>query len=293
MIKNICIIIICILVVFACENTKNKKSQDGKIFYSNGQLKSVCPLNKEGKLDGELRIYYPTGELEALISMKNGLRSGISKGFYKTGKLNKVLNFSGDKLHGESIYYFDSGKKSSICEYYYDQLITEKFFYKNGLCESQSARNLNKHNINSSVYFDENGKILKRKSHFLKLKFLNDEHSKMSIELFNFYQDSIVVLFRESLAEIDNPNDFVYSVSDSIRTIRFENCKNSPIIIDVRNTDYYNNRLNIEVLTFGKANKPSRINGKSIFFYPPMKKIAIQLNRDEKPKDYNIDGIIL
>jgi antitoxin component YwqK of YwqJK toxin-antitoxin module len=47
-------------------------------YHDNGNLSSECPLDSQGRMNGDLRTYYPSGRLKGVVNMSHGsLGTGV------------------------------------------------------------------------------------------------------------------------------------------------------------------------------------------------------------------------
>jgi antitoxin component YwqK of YwqJK toxin-antitoxin module len=67
--------------VYALRSAKKRE-----YFYETGQLKTVEPL-REGKLHGEVVLYWPNGKMKRKCSFQNGVRHGLDQMWNEEGVL--------------------------------------------------------------------------------------------------------------------------------------------------------------------------------------------------------------
>ena len=100
-----------------CENFD---PSSGKIVvYKNDILVRIMQI-KNSILQGEFKVYYPSGKLLYIMNAKNGVLNGTAKSFYESGKIMSIGHFKDGESDGEFIEYDEEGK------------IIEKVLYKNG-----------------------------------------------------------------------------------------------------------------------------------------------------------------
>ena len=81
---------------------------------------------------------YSSGELKSKVTVKNGKRTGVSKGYYKDGTLKYEVNFKNDKREGLAKDYFKNGKLKSEQNYKAGLLNgVAKKYHKNGKLKSK------------------------------------------------------------------------------------------------------------------------------------------------------------
>jgi antitoxin component YwqK of YwqJK toxin-antitoxin module len=85
------------------------------------------------RLDGEMKIYYPSGALKEVLHYSDGLREGNDKAYFENGGLEREENYKDNDLEGESMYYYDTGEVKSRGHYTNGKLEGSKtIYYKNG-----------------------------------------------------------------------------------------------------------------------------------------------------------------
>ena len=99
---------------------ENFDPSSGKIVvYKNDILVRIMQI-KNSILEGEFKVYYPSGKLLYIMNAKNGVLNGTAKSFYENGKIRMIGHFKDGESDGEFIEYDEEGK------------IIEKVLYKNG-----------------------------------------------------------------------------------------------------------------------------------------------------------------
>lgn len=99
---------------------ENFDPSSGKIVvYKNDILVRIMQI-KNSILEGEFKVYYPSGKLLYIMNAKNGVLNGTAKSFYESGKIMSIGHFKDGESEGEFIEYDEEGK------------IIEKVLYKNG-----------------------------------------------------------------------------------------------------------------------------------------------------------------
>lgn len=93
--------------VLESEGKMRGKNREGKWLYYHEDGKSVMSEENyvNGKLDGEYKTFYPTGEPTEITSYKNGLLHGNYKKYSIKGFLYQDFNYVEGKLNGMAIYY--------------------------------------------------------------------------------------------------------------------------------------------------------------------------------------------
>ena len=72
---------------------------------------------EDGKLTGVWEFYFPDGQLEVKVHMKNGLRDGLAERYWQNGQLDFVGKYKNDKKDGAWKYYNSDGRLWSMGEY--------------------------------------------------------------------------------------------------------------------------------------------------------------------------------
>jgi len=86
------------------------------------------------RLDGEMKIFYPSGALKELLHYSDGLREGVDKSYFENGGLESEDNYVDNDLHGEGEHYYDTGEIKSREHYTNGKLDGEKtILYKDGI----------------------------------------------------------------------------------------------------------------------------------------------------------------
>ena len=99
---------------------ENFDPSSGKIVvYKNDILVRIMQI-KNSILEGEFKVYYPSGKLLYIMNAKNEVLNGTAKSFYESGKIMSIGHFKDGESDGEFIEYDEEGK------------IIEKVLYKNG-----------------------------------------------------------------------------------------------------------------------------------------------------------------
>jgi len=96
------IIFICIL--YSCKG-KNKKE-----YYDDGILKAEYSVNQEGRLEGERKEYFHSGELSSVGHWENDTLDGDVIHYYLNGKIESKLSFKKGKKNGLFLFYNKDGK---------------------------------------------------------------------------------------------------------------------------------------------------------------------------------------
>ena len=104
---------------------ENFDPSSGKIVvYKNDILVRIMQI-KNSILEGEFKVYYPSGKLLYIMNAKNGVLNGTAKSFYENGKIKMIGHFKDGKKDGEFIEYEEDGS------------IIDKILYKNDEMVSQ------------------------------------------------------------------------------------------------------------------------------------------------------------
>ncbi|WYW09383.1 toxin-antitoxin system YwqK family antitoxin [Fusobacterium nucleatum] len=99
---------------------ENFDPSSGKIVvYKNDILVRIMQI-KNSILEGEFKVYYPSGKLLYIMNAKNGALNGTAKSFYESGKIMSIGHFKDGESDGEFIEYDENGN------------VVEKVLYKNG-----------------------------------------------------------------------------------------------------------------------------------------------------------------
>jgi len=86
------------------------------------------------RLDGEMKIFYPSGALKELLHYSDGLRVGDDKNYFENGGLENEDTYVDNDLEGSSVHYYDTGEIKSREHYSRGKMDGEKsVLYKNGI----------------------------------------------------------------------------------------------------------------------------------------------------------------
>ena len=93
--------------VLESEGKMRGKEREGKWLYYHEDGKSIMSEENyvDGKLDGEYKTFYPTGEPTETAYYKNGLLHGNYKKYSIKGFLYQDFNYAEGKLNGMAVYY--------------------------------------------------------------------------------------------------------------------------------------------------------------------------------------------
>jgi antitoxin component YwqK of YwqJK toxin-antitoxin module len=121
-------------------------------YYKNDFLVQSENYNK-GVLHGEMKAYYPNGQVYDLRHMKNGKENGVWEKFYQNGKPMLKGFVKEDKLQGSFLRYFPDGSieekgqykndlKTGEWEYYTEDGKKHTITYKKGVAENADETEL-------------------------------------------------------------------------------------------------------------------------------------------------------
>lgn len=168
------------------------------LYYDDGTPKVKGKL-KTGKTDSIWTFYYPNGQIERLVSWKEGFQHGLSKRYFETGQIEaeaeyfegettyekhyyesgnlfKVLNYKNGLLSGECSEYYDDKNKIKQTRIYENgkENGIVKLFFRNGKI-SQLGKLKNGEPVDTLKMFDEKGKIIDTKIFTPKLSSKNSK----------------------------------------------------------------------------------------------------------------------
>lgn len=72
---------------------------------------------KLGRLDGDLRLFYPSGQVKLFAHFNDGKREGKSVAYHQDGVIAEEMSFKNDKLEGEVVRYYPKGGKAAVIPY--------------------------------------------------------------------------------------------------------------------------------------------------------------------------------
>jgi antitoxin component YwqK of YwqJK toxin-antitoxin module len=87
--------------------------------------------------NGEIKRYYPNGQLREISNYKNGLLEGEYKWYYDNGQLEEISNWKNDRLDGENKRYsYSDNEKLERISYWKNGIdVTEQVLAKRELLE--------------------------------------------------------------------------------------------------------------------------------------------------------------
>ena len=100
--------------------SENFDPSSGKIVVYKDDILVRTMQIKNSILEGEFKVYYPSGKLLYIMNAKNGALNGTARSFYESGKIMSIGHFKDGESDGKFIVYDEEGK------------IIEKVLYKNG-----------------------------------------------------------------------------------------------------------------------------------------------------------------
>src|ERR1700690_1250980 len=59
------------------------------------------------RLDGEMKIFYPSGALKELLHYSDGLREGDDRSYFESGGLENEDTYEDNDLEGPSVHFYD------------------------------------------------------------------------------------------------------------------------------------------------------------------------------------------
>lgn len=135
--NNLFCLVILILFIFCCQNN-NKQIE----YYPNGNLKREAFINNNGKEEGLVKYFYPSGKLMKTEEKNNGKADGWVKVYYESGNLKSSHYYINDTVNGPFEIYYD--EMNSIKSVGMMQkgigVDTFKTYYPNGVLESISFK---------------------------------------------------------------------------------------------------------------------------------------------------------
>ncbi|MFN8337755.1 MAG: hypothetical protein U0T36_01930 [Saprospiraceae bacterium] len=116
----------CILIIglYACKNEKQANSTEPsekgvreiKENYGTGETSRIYQ-RIDGKIEGKMTDYYPSGALKGERFFKNDLQEGKTTIYFESGKVKEVQYYNnGMRNMGDTIYYED-GKLKYVSEF--------------------------------------------------------------------------------------------------------------------------------------------------------------------------------
>ncbi len=118
--KKIVFSIFLVLIFLSCKNDQSKttetNSQEIKENYGTGETSRIY-TRINGKIEGKMTDYYPSGALKGEKYFENDKQTGKTTVYYENGKLKEVQYYlDGLKSGGDTIFY-ESGKLQYVSEF--------------------------------------------------------------------------------------------------------------------------------------------------------------------------------
>ena len=112
------------------------------------------------RLDGQMKIFYPSGALKELLHYSDGLREGPDKIYYESGGLESQAVYVNNDFDGARVHYYDTGEVKSREHYSRGKLDGEKtVLFKSGILK-QSMYYINGLLDGAVATYTEDGQIV-------------------------------------------------------------------------------------------------------------------------------------
>jgi hypothetical protein len=272
--KNIGSFIIASMFLFACNSKQVKKET-----YLNGKIRSVYHINDTGKKDGFNLVYNQKGNKIEASNYKNGKLNGLMMSYFPSGKLEMTANYTNGLVDGIVIFYFQNGKIFSYQKYKNNVLTIQKLYYNNGKLKNGFSNLKFDSGGNTLVSFKKNGTLDLKGSNFVDIKSFSNKKIAFYLTA-GFQLDTIKINIKKKFTDQQN-----------IRSLKFTSVYSKKVSITLQESDFYQDRLNIEILDKSNKIRTYKLHGKKIRIYPGWGKYYIQLDKNETPKKYNLDFI--
>lgn len=137
--------------------------------YYHGKLEAVGYLKSDGKTiewttleneSGEVKTYYPSGQLARSFTLENGLLVGSYLKYHPNGQLQEELTFEKGQLNGMNKLYYPSGQVKEENPYVHGDLHGEEILYHSNGKVSRKRQWVNGDVHGLDLRFDRNGKKL-------------------------------------------------------------------------------------------------------------------------------------
>ena len=100
--------------------------------FDSDKIRLIIPY-KNGKEDGLLKSYYPSGKLNSEMPYKNGKEEGQQKDYYESGKIKTISTYKNNMLNGTQKWYYENSQLKAEYNFKDDIGIdTVKAYYENG-----------------------------------------------------------------------------------------------------------------------------------------------------------------
>ena len=259
------------IVLISCNKLTEKTT-----FYKNGKIKERYFVDANGKKQGVYRSFHKNGKLDVYVEYENDKGNGIYKAFYESGILELSMHAKNDKLDGEVKLFSEKGDLEMYQLFYDDSLGIEKKYYHNNILKSvESFIGLNG-TSNTFVQFNEMA-IATGGHKYGQWKEIDKRILELELFSSHFSGDSTLIQFKKKFTD-----------TNSIREVWVKNL--NKFVLEIKEQDYYNNRLNIVVGNY-TAEYTTYSEGYKIRHTPSFSNYYFQIDKGEKPKKFNLDYI--
>jgi hypothetical protein len=94
--------------------TYSKKDKIHHFYYEDGAPRADLPIS-DGKLNGEVLLYYPSGKKKRKVTFLNGIRAGKEEWWFPSGVLQCEWEYQNNHPVGEAkLYYFTASLKQKV-----------------------------------------------------------------------------------------------------------------------------------------------------------------------------------
>lgn len=122
--KKVLSLVFCLVIFIGCGSEFPGQPSDvvriQQTNYPDGNLKEEIPYNKESRIHGVRRSFYPNGQLEAEENYQNGKKEGAFKQFYESGQLLFEGNHKNNLIFGKFKTYYPNGNLEEEGDYLKD-----------------------------------------------------------------------------------------------------------------------------------------------------------------------------
>ncbi|MCH2044247.1 MAG: toxin-antitoxin system YwqK family antitoxin [Saprospiraceae bacterium] len=151
-----------------------------KTRYDNGDIQEKIQVyKKRGTRNGFYRLFYENGQLALEQEFKNGKIIGEERGYYESGQLESVFQAKDGTYHGPFQFYHENGVLYQEGTYMDNEMEGElRTYYENGqLKEIIQMKKTHEHG--PFVMYHDNGQVK------MKGKFVNGEHYDGELKVYS------------------------------------------------------------------------------------------------------------
>lgn len=124
-------------------------------YYPSGQLEYRVSV-KDGVRNGELKKYYENGKIQYVSNWNNGVKEGEATAYFADGTIRFKENYENGLPNGTIEEYYGNGQLKKTMIYENGQLLSEASYFDDGIIEGEVRLNSD---TTTAIYYHHNGLI--------------------------------------------------------------------------------------------------------------------------------------